>query len=125
MNRPNTYSILKISCWLFLFMGLFFSYSPSASAVTTNRHSLSTPQLIRTAGEIQRQAEPIYLLDWQENRMVTTAGVFILNDNIEIIDRYNMRETFSLQQNKRHKSRKLHRVIIKKDGRRIIRITIE
>lgn len=125
MNRPSTYSILKISCWLFLFMGLFFSYSPSASAVTTNRHPYSALQATPATRKIQQQTKPIYLLDWQENKMITTAGVFILNNDIEIIDRNNIRISFSLQQKKRSTPRKLHRVIIKKTGRKIVQITIK
>jgi hypothetical protein len=125
MKYPKIYSIVKISSCLILFTGLFFTYSLPASAMTANNRSHHALRKNTSNGKTQPQKKSVYLLDWQENKLTTTAGVFLLNDGIKIIDRNNMKETFSLQQNKRHKSRKLHRVIIKKDGRKIVQITIK
>jgi hypothetical protein len=78
-----------------------------------------------TSKKIQQQTKPIYLLDWQKNKMITTAGVFILDNDIEIIDQNNMRDTLALQQKKRRNHHKLHRITIKKAGRKIVQITIK
>ncbi|RLB68084.1 MAG: hypothetical protein DRH04_07175 [Deltaproteobacteria bacterium] len=120
MKYPNIYFVSFI-----FFTGLFFTYSLPAVAMTPKHQSHHTQQerLSTRRGPLQKKA--VYLLDWQGNKLTTTAGVFLLNDEIEIIDKNNIRETLSLQQQKRRHLRRRHRVIIEKSGRNIVRITIK
>jgi hypothetical protein len=125
MNHQNAHSIFKLLGWAFLCMGLFFSYCPSAKAITPVRQLHKNRPTTPTTPENQQHKKPVYLLDWQGDRLVTTAGVFTLNHEIEIIDQNNIKALFSSQQKKEQNSRKLHRIIIKKSGRKIVRITIK
>lgn len=125
MKYPKSYSIVKISSCLILFTGLFFTYSPPARAITTRNLSHHTLRNNAASVKTKPRKKSVYLLDWQGNKLTTTAGVFLLDDEIEIIDRNNIKETLSLQQKKRRAHRRMHRVIIKKSGRKIVRITIK
>ncbi len=124
MRRLNTYSIVKISYCLIIFTGLIVTYIPSAVAITPEHQSHHIQQVNLATGKGSLHKKPVYLLNWQGNKLTTTAGVFLLNDEIEIIDRNNIRETLSLQQKKGRHLRRMHRVIIEKSGRNIARITI-
>ena len=122
MKYRNQLLYSKQLCCLALLLSLFFIYCPSVMAMAPmNKH----PKKLITTKHIQQTKKPIYLLDWQENKLSTTAGVFILNDEIEIIDENNVKETLSSAPKKQHKHHKLHRVFLKKEGRKLVRITIK
>ncbi len=108
--------------WFILISSLFFIYCSSAIAITlTKKH----PKKLTSTKHIRQTNESVYLLDWQKNKLSTTAGVFMLNDEIEIIDENNVKEALSSEPRQRHNHHKLHRVILKKEGRRLVRITIK
>ena len=125
MRHLNICPIVKISYCLVIFTGLIFTYILPAVAMTPKHQPHRIQQVSLVSGKRSVQKKPVYLLNWQGNKLTTTAGVFLLNDEIEIIDRNNIRETLSLQQKKRRHLRRMHRVIIEKSGRNIIRITIK
>ena len=110
-------------CWLILLPGLTISYCPPVMAITPTHKQTKT--LKTTKDKIQPKKEPIYLLDWQDNRISTTAGVFMVDDEITIIDDNNVKDSFSMKPQRQTNNHKLHRVILKKDGRRLVQITIK
>ena len=122
MKNHNQSLSFKMLGWFILLSCLFFTYCPSAMAITPmNKH----PQKLTTSKKIQQKSQPIYLLDWQENRISTTAGVFMVDDEITIIDEHNVKDSFSSPPQPKSKSQKLHRVILKQEGRKLIQITIK
>jgi len=107
-----------------LFLGLLF-YNSSALAITPVTSTNNHQKKIMANKKNQQIKEPIYLLDWQKNKINTTAGVFIINDSIKIIDENNTKETFLSQPQNKYNHRKLHRITLKHDGRKLVQITIK
>ena len=122
MYNHNQLLYSKRICWFILISSLLFINCPSVMAITpVNKHAKKL-----TASKNNRQTkEPIYLLHWQGNRISTTAGVFITGDEITIIDENNVKDSFSAKPQRQTNSHKLHHVILKKDGRRLVQITIK
>ena len=122
MKLYNLFFSFKLPFRLILLIAILFSFCPSAIAITPiNEH----PKKLTITRRKQQKTKPVYLLDWQENKLSTTAGDFMVDDEIEIIDENNVKEALSSESKQRHNRHKLHRVILKKEGRKLVRITIK
>ncbi len=118
-------SRLRLPGCLFFCLVFTCAASPTTLAMTTGNHSQGIVHNLPASTSQQQKNKPIYLLDWQEKTMTTTAGVFIIDESIKIVDPHNVKGTLAVQQKKRRSSRRLHRVVLEKKGRKIVRITIK
>ena len=125
MNQSShEISRLRLTFCLFLYLVFTYAACSPAFAMTAGNHSQGIVHNVPTHTS-QQKNKPICLLDWQGNIMTTTAGVFIIDDSIEIVDPHNIKGSLAVQQKKRRSSRRLHRVMLEKKGRKIVRITIK